>query len=125
MFGHKKTILVVDDDVNVLKSLEAILKEQGYRVETASDGVQALDKVQEHVPSLILMDIEMPHLKGDVAAMRLGRDDDLSKIPIILLTAYDSIQEEVLASHIGVVDYVTKPYDVENLLAKIKRHLEN
>ncbi len=123
MFKRKDTILIVDDDPILVDSLEAVLKGHGYRVESASDGDEAIEKARENPPSLILMDINMPKLQGDVAAMRLGADEELRKIPIIMLTACDTIQEKVLASHLGVVDYVVKPYDVGNLLEKIKKFI--
>jgi DNA-binding response OmpR family regulator len=123
LFKKKHTILIVDDDPMIVSSLEAVLKGHGYKVESAFDGNEGLAKAKEILPSLILMDISMPHLQGDIAAMRLGSDEELRKIPIIMLTATDTIEEKVLASHIGIVDYVTKPYDVGVLLAKIKKIL--
>ncbi len=123
MFKKKQTILIVDDDPVVVTSLEAVLKGHGYRVNVASDGDEAIDKAKESLPALILMDVNMPKMQGDIAAMRLGSDEELRKIPIIMLTACDTIQEKVLASHIGVIDYVTKPYDVALLLDKIRKIL--
>lgn len=123
MFKKKHTILIVDDDPIVLESLSTVLKKNNYNVETAGDGDQALMKAKEILPSLILMDINMPRSNGDVVAMRLGCDEELRNIPVIILTAYDNAQERVFTSHVGVVDYVVKPYDVQILLRKIEKHI--
>lgn len=123
IFKKKHTILIVDDDPVVLESLGTVLRKNNYNVTTASDGEEALEIARESIPSLILMDINMPRLNGDVAAMRLGSDEELRDIPIIMLTAFDNPQQKVFTSHIGVVDYVVKPYDVSILLRKIEKHL--
>lgn len=121
IFGSKPTILLVDDDPAVAESLKPILSDSGYRVEAAYSGKDALAKAADVRPALIILDIKLPDIPGDAVAMRLSNDEDLRNIPIIILSAVDSIQERVVASYSGVVGYLVKPYEVGELLEKIEK----
>ncbi|OGQ04105.1 MAG: hypothetical protein A2979_00380 [Deltaproteobacteria bacterium RIFCSPLOWO2_01_FULL_45_74] len=121
-FGRKK-ILIVEDNPDQLTILKSVLEKQGFKIITATDGEEAVDRSKDETPDLILMDINMPGLRGDMAALRIRGDATTKDIPIIMLTAVDDVQEKVLASQTGAVDYITKPYKPEELLAKIKAHI--
>lgn len=122
--SKKKKILIVDDSPDQLSILKSLLEKQGYLIVTALTGEEGVAKAKKEIPELILMDINMPGLRGDMAAMRIRGDARTKQIPIIMLTAVNDIQEKVLASQTGVADYITKPYKPEELLAKIKMYIK-
>jgi len=112
-----KTILVVDDHANVRVLLEEYLSEHGYRVVTARDGAEALVAVRIEHPDLILLDVMMPNLDG-FEFMRVYRKN--WNIPVILLTARLGETDKVLGLELGADDYVTKPFGMAELVARIR-----
>ena len=119
-FKSKKKILVVDDNADTLEILRSLLEKEGYKVLTAQEGEEGVELAQQNVPDLILMDINMPGLRGDMAALRIRGEPATRHIPIIILTGVADVQEKVLASQAGVTDYILKPYNPEQLLAQIR-----
>lgn len=117
MPARRTTILVVDDDPHLLRLLGCNLELEGYNVVEASDGVDALTQVQTHQPDLILLDVAMPRLDG-FAVLRQVRAD--SRVPVILLTASATDQDKIRGFDLGADDYVTKPFRVEELLARMR-----
>lgn len=114
------SILVVDDDREIVSAIKIILDREGYKVVTAYDGEQALEKLATHKVDLILIDIMMPKLDGLSAIMRIR---EKRNIPIILLSAKSEDSDKVLGLSIGADDYVTKPYNPQELVARVKSHL--
>jgi DNA-binding response OmpR family regulator len=112
-----KTILVVDDHANMRTLIKEYLSEQGYQVVTAADGVQALAAAAAHRLDLILLDVMMPNLDG-FAFTRLYRKEH--SVPIILLTAKVDEQDKVQGLDLGADDYVTKPFGMHELLARVR-----
>ncbi len=111
-------ILVVDDDRAVRESLRRSLAFNGYTVETASDGLEALEKVVANRPDLLILDVMMPRLDGLEVCRRLrSAGDDL---PILVLTARDSVSERVSGLDAGADDYLPKPFALEELLARLR-----
>ncbi|GAA4738906.1 response regulator transcription factor [Gordonia alkaliphila] len=111
-------ILVVDDDRAVRESLRRSLTFNGYTVETAGDGLEALEKVVADRPDLIVLDVMMPRLDGLEVCRRLrAAGDDL---PILVLTARDSVSERVSGLDAGADDYLPKPFAMEELLARLR-----
>lgn len=111
-------ILVVDDDRAVRESLRRSLTFNGYTVETAGDGLEALEKVVADRPDLIVLDVMMPRLDGLEVCRRLrSAGDDL---PILVLTARDSVSERVSGLDAGADDYLPKPFAMEELLARLR-----
>ncbi|HNP57904.1 MAG TPA: response regulator transcription factor [Gordonia sp. (in: high G+C Gram-positive bacteria)] len=111
-------ILVVDDDRAVRESLRRSLTFNGYTVETAGDGLEALEKVVAHRPDLLLLDVMMPRMDGLEVCRRLrSAGDDL---PILVLTARDSVSERVAGLDAGADDYLAKPFALEELLARLR-----
>jgi DNA-binding response OmpR family regulator len=115
------TILLVDDNPNVISFVQPALEQEGYRVITASDGLEALYQAETLAPALIVLDIEMPELNGLEVCRRLRERGD--ETPIIFLTVRDSITDLELGFEFGADDYVTKPFDVRELLARIRARL--
>jgi class 3 adenylate cyclase/CheY-like chemotaxis protein len=120
MIGQARTILVVDDTPQNIKVLDAILSPRGYRVVTARSGAEALQKVREEAPDLVLLDILMPGMSGYEVVQRL-RDDPVTRVlPIVMVTALGAQEEKVKAIEAGADDFLTKPVNQLELLARVK-----
>ena len=117
------SIMVVDDAPENLQMLELILKQEGYSVRPASDGSFALQSVQSALPDLILLDIMMPDIDGYEVCRRLKADERTRHIPVIFLSAMREQSHKVKAFQVGGIDYVTKPFQTEEVLARVKTHL--
>jgi adenylate cyclase len=114
------TILVVDDTPQNIKVLDAILSPRGYTVVSASSGAEAIRKVQNEVPDLILLDILMPGMSGYEVAQRLRGDPATRFLPIVMVTALGAQEEKVKAIDSGADDFLTKPVNQLELLARVK-----
>jgi signal transduction histidine kinase/CheY-like chemotaxis protein len=116
-------VLVVDDDPNARSALASLLEEEGFVVETAPDGLQALPKVREFAPDILLVDVEMPGLKGPDLARKVR--EDLTRIPVILMTRHGH-GDQVVASAVMELQahYISKPVEIDELVATIRRELE-
>lgn len=116
-------ILIVDDTPGNLRLLSQMLADQGYKVRPVTSGEQALAAVQAMVPDLILLDIRMPQMSGYEVCERLKASARTCDIPIIFISALDEVQDKVQAFTVGGVDYITKPFHIEEVLARVKTHL--
>jgi CheY-like chemotaxis protein len=116
-------ILVVDDIPTNIQLLATVLDTQGYQICEATHGAQALELVQDVVPDLILLDIEMPEMDGYEVCRRLKTDPNLRDIPVIFLTARTDPEDIVKGFKAGAVDYVLKPFNTEELLARVHTHV--
>jgi sigma-B regulation protein RsbU (phosphoserine phosphatase) len=119
----KGDILIVDDTPANLRLLSQMLAEQGYHVRPVPDGSLALAAVQAEPPDLILLDIRMPDMNGYQVCEHLKADAQTCDIPIVFISALDAIQDKVRAFAVGGVDYVTKPFQVEEVMARVETHL--
>lgn len=116
----EKVILVVDDEKPIADILQFNLEKEGYKVVCAYDGQEALEKVEEVNPDLILLDIMLPHKDGMEVCREVRKKYDM---PIVMLTAKDSEIDKVLGLELGADDYVTKPFSTRELLARVKANL--
>lgn len=116
-------ILIVDDTPRNIQVLGTILKEQGYQINVAQNGLQALDVVQKVTPDIILLDVMMPELDGFETCQRLKADPATENIPVIFLTAKVETEDVIRGFELGAVDYVTKPFNPTELLARVDTHL--
>lgn len=114
----KKKILVCDDEKDIVDVLSYNLEKQGFSVVKAFNGAEALEKVNEDI-DIIILDVMMPYLSGLEVCQRIKSNSELSKIPIIFLTAKDSELDEIKGLEIGADDYITKPISINKLLARI------
>jgi len=119
----KGNILVVDDTPANLRLLSQMLAEQGYQVRPVPDGQLALAATRAEPPDLILLDIRMPEMNGYEVCEHLKADAQTRDIPIIFISALDATQDKVRAFTVGGVDYITKPFHVEEVLARVETHL--
>ena len=117
-------VLIVDDTVQNIQVLGTVLREQNYQINVAQNGLQALESVDKVAPDLILLDVMMPELDGFETCKRLKANDETREIPIIFLTAKVETEDVVHGFELGAVDYVTKPFNATELLARVKTHLE-
>lgn len=117
-------ILLVDDDLDTLKLVGTTLEKQGYIIIAAKDGVEALEKVAEHTPDLILLDIMMPRMDGYEVTRRLRSDPSTAGIPIILFTAKGQVEDKVAGLEVGADEYLTKPTHPAELIARVRNLLK-
>ncbi len=117
------SILVVDDTVENLRLIARILKEQTYRVRVANNGERALESARANPPDLILLDIMLPDISGYEVCRRLKAAEQTRDIPIIFISALNEVFDKITAFDVGGVDYITKPFQRAEVLARIQTHL--
>jgi two-component system sensor histidine kinase/response regulator len=122
--NRKDTILIVDDNKKNLQVLGNVLHEEGYKIAVAEDGYQAVKLAEKIVPGLILLDVMMPGIDGFEVCMSLKSKKELKNIPVIFLTAKSETTDIIEGFKRGGVDYITKPFKKEELLARINTHME-
>lgn len=116
----KEKILVVDDEVHIIELLKYNLELDGYEVIIAQTGKEAIRKASEEKPNLILLDVMLPEMDGFDVCKHLSKANDTERIPIIMLTAKGEELDKILGLELGADDYITKPFSVRELLARIK-----
>ncbi|HEY6410681.1 MAG TPA: response regulator transcription factor, partial [Ktedonobacteraceae bacterium] len=117
MPGKKTTILTADDDPQLLRLVTRNLQLEGYDVLAASDGRQALEQIEQNAPDLVLLDVMMPKMDGFSVCQRVR---EFSSVPIIMVTARGQDQDKVRGLDLGADDYLTKPFSVDELLARVR-----
>lgn len=119
----KKTILVVDDEKNIRELLVFNLQNEGYNTLEASDGLQAVDIALKYKPDLILLDVMLPKLDGKSVCKKLRYSLNMSSIPILMISAKDSETDKIVGLEIGADDYITKPFQIREVIARVKANL--
>ena len=120
----QKTILIVDDEQDLLVFFSTLLEDNGYRAITASDGVEAMDRVRKENPDLVTLDINMPNQTGVKVYRELKETEELKKIPVVIVTGVDSEFKRFISTRRQVPPpegYLEKPLKPEDLLAMVKR----
>ena len=117
MPAKKTTILVVDDDLQLLKIVAHNLEAEGYRVLTEREGQHALETIERDTPDLVLLDIMLPRMDGFQVCQRVR---EFSAVPIIMITARGQSQDKIKGLDLGADDYLTKPFRVDELLARVR-----
>ena len=120
---RKKRILIIEDEYSVSKFLTLRLKNLGFEIAAAFDGMTGLKEATENLPDLIILDLMIPKLPGEEVckAIRENLDEKIAKIPIIMLTGKDSIVDKILGKVLGADAYLTKPYEFNDLFEAIRR----
>jgi DNA-binding response OmpR family regulator len=116
-----QNILIVEDDKDLREVLRDLLTDSGYLVWTADDGTTALSMIQKNEPNLILLDLGLPTLTGEAVVREAKKT--YPEIPIIILTGKDSVADKVTGLNLGADDYITKPFEPDELMARIKARL--
>jgi diguanylate cyclase (GGDEF)-like protein len=117
-------ILAVDDEPHILQIIKFTLEKEGYRVDTATDGAEALMRIPEFKPHLVILDVMMPKVNGYEVCRKMRQDFKMNQIPVIMLTARGDLGEKVKGLEGGANDYLIKPYSNEELLLRVKNVLE-
>jgi DNA-binding response OmpR family regulator len=120
-----KSVLVVDDEPNIVLSLEFLMKQAGYRVRTAGDGESALLAIQSEPPDLVLLDVNMPRKSGFEVCEAVRANPKLKQVRIIMLTAKGRDIEREKGLALGADDYVTKPFATQDVVDKVQALLGN
>jgi PleD family two-component response regulator len=119
----KDSVLVIDDTPPNLHLLISMLTRKGYEVSGVSDGLTALSTVQTEMPDLVLLDINMPNINGFQVCEQLKSIDSTRDIPVIFISARDEVLDKVQAFAVGGVDYITKPFQIAEVLARVENQL--
>ncbi len=122
--AQQAVIMLIDDDPENLKLLSQILSEQGFQVRQALNGRLALKVIFQQLPDLIILDVRMPEIDGFEVCRQLKKDDAAGKVPIIFISGLESPGDKVQAFAMGAQDYITKPFQDTEVLARVKLHLE-
>ncbi|MFH1756206.1 MAG: response regulator, partial [Candidatus Latescibacterota bacterium] len=117
-------ILAVDDEPHILRILKFTLEKAGYDVSTAVNGEEALERIEEDNPNLVILDVMMPKIDGFEVCRKMRQDFRMNQIPVIMLTAKGDLAEKVKGLEGGANDYLVKPYSNEELLLRVKNVLE-
>ncbi len=120
---EKKKILVVDDEVDLVKTIQFALELEGYKVLVSYNGEDALNQARKENPDLILLDIMLPKLDGYKVCRLLKFDEQYKHIPILMMTAKTQEKDKLMGKETGANEYITKPFDMEELMGKIKKYL--
>jgi PAS domain S-box-containing protein len=119
---HKGDILIVDDDLPSLNTLSSMLTTEGYEVRGVPDGQMALTVIENKPPELILLDVKMPEMNGFEVCQQIKADEKSSGIPILFLSALDELEDKVKGFTVGAVDFITRPFQAEEVLARVETH---
>ena len=117
-------ILVVDDDLSINELIKVNLELAGYHVIQAYDGIKGFALAKQELPSLVVLDVMMPEVDGFTVAKRIRENDETRNIPIIMLTALSQLNDKVNGFNIGVDDYLVKPFEIEELLVRVRALLK-
>ena len=117
-------ILVVDDDVAINELIKINLELQGYEVVQAFNGVEGFAKAKQDEPALVILDVMMPEVDGYTVARRIRQSGEISDVPIIMLTALSELNNKVEGFDIGVDDYLTKPFEIDELIVRVRALLK-
>jgi two-component system phosphate regulon response regulator PhoB len=118
--GNSRTVLVVEDDPDLRELLETNLRIAGYRTVAAADGHGALQQARAHRPDAVLLDLMLPGVPGSEVLSRLRADADLGAVPVVLLTARAEESDHLVGLALGADDYITKPFSMKVLLARLQ-----
>ena len=117
-------ILIIEDEAKIARFVELELKHEGYSVETAGDGLEGLKAVGSFQPDLLVLDLMLPGISGIEVCRRLRAAEGTQSLPILMLTAKDDVSDKVMGLDMGADDYMTKPFAIEELLARIRMLLK-
>jgi putative two-component system response regulator len=123
-YAHRPSILIVDDTPANLQLLASMLKERGYKTRPVPSGLLALQAALSETPDLILLDVNMPEMNGFEVCQSLKADEKLKDIPVIFISALNEVLDKVKAFAVGGVDYITKPFQFDEVQARVDTHLK-
>ncbi|HRY30562.1 MAG TPA: response regulator [Elusimicrobiota bacterium] len=116
----KKKILVTDDEQNIVELLSVVLRAEGYEVATASNGLEALKKIQSVKPDLVILDVNMPQLDGWNVLSTIRATESTRHLPVLMCTNKDLVSDVERAEALGATGYIPKPFEIERVLMKLR-----
>lgn len=122
--SHSKKLLIVDDEIHIVKALDFIFSSEGYWVETAHDGTSALSTAVSFRPDIILLDVMMPDIDGFTVAQSIRQNENLNHTSIIFLTAKGAAEDKMNGYDAGGEYYVVKPFDNDDIVQKVREALD-
>ncbi len=120
MSAKNRLVLVVEDDPDLGDAMVTFLKEEGVEAKLARDGDQAMRMVDDYTPAVMVLDLMMPRRDGFSVLRELRADGRISGLPVIVVTAIFGLSERLYATELGAVDYVTKPFELDELLSRVR-----
>lgn len=124
MTDKTKELLIVDDNPENLRVLRDMLSKEGYAVRAAKTGNQAISSIKESEPALVLLDVHLPEMNGFEVCGQIKSDPEYKNLPIIFLSALDDSFNKLKGFEAGAVDYMTKPFDIEEVKVRVSTHLK-
>ena len=121
---EQKTILIADDEVDIVETLKFVLETEGFNVITAYDGEEALKSAKEFMPDLMLLDVMMPKINGYKVSRLLKFDKKFQNIPILMVTARSQEEDKLIGEETGADEYITKPFDLDDVVKTVQKYLE-
>ena len=119
----KKKILIVEDEPNISKLVKFIIEKHGFEVLQAFVGIEGIELAKKEKPHLIVLDVMMPNMDGFEVAENLTQMDETKDIPILMLSSAAQYKDKVKGIESGAIDYITKPFDKDELISKIKEYI--
>ena len=123
--NNKKKILIVDDEPDIVETLKFLVESEGFEGITALDGEEALKKAKEEKPDIIILDVMLPKINGYKVCRLLKFDSKYKHIPILMVTARSQEEDKVIGEETGADEYITKPFDINEIVEKIHFYLNN
>lgn len=120
----KKKVLVIEDESSIHRALEYRFKRSGFEVVIAEDGEDGLNKAKQENPDLIILDLMLPKMTGERVCKEIRKDENIAHTPIIMLTAKDTDVDKVIGKVIGANSYMTKPFDLNDLLKEMHKLMD-
>ena len=122
--SEAKKILIVDDEQDIVETLKFMLEAEGYECFCAYDGENGLTLAKEIIPDLMILDVMMPKINGYKISRLLKYDTKYKDIPIIMVTARSQEEDKLIEQETGVNEYITKPFELDDIIKKVKEYLE-
>ncbi len=119
-FDENASLLIVDDDALICEVLKTKLERSGYEVEIANNGMEALESIKTRLPDLVVLDVNMPKMDGYEVCRRLREDETTRALPVLMITAYGGLNHVIKGLETGADDYVTKPFEIEEVTVRIR-----
>ena len=123
--SNTKRILIVDDEQDIVETLKFMLEAQGYECFCAYDGENGLNMAKEILPDLMILDVMMPKINGYKISRLLKYDNKYKNIPIIMVTARSQEDDKLIGQETGANEYITKPFELDEVINKVKEYLED
>jgi len=121
---NKKTVLIADDEIDIVETVKFMLESEGFEVLTAYDGEEALKTARTAIPDIILLDVMMPKINGYKVSRLLKFDKKFQDIPILMITARSQDEDRLIGEETGADEYITKPFEISDVIDLINKYLQ-